>query len=70
MKISMLSGGIPMITSDELVDEFNRVIGSIRGEEWELNPQFITAHLPTKQPHRKTGIAQARRAAKKRKNQK
>lgn len=62
--------GIPMITSDEMVDDFNRIIGSIRGDEWKLNPQFITAHLPTKQQHRKTGIAQARREAKKRKNRK
>lgn len=66
MKIAMLSGGIPLITSDALVDEFNRIIG----DEWKLNHQLITAHLSTKQPHRKTGIAQARRAAKKRKNQK
>lgn len=33
-------------------------------------PPQITRQLPTKQPHRKTGVAQSRRDARKRRNRK
>lgn len=35
-----------------------------------LKPPQVTDHLPTKQPRRKTGVAQSRRDARKRRNRK
>ncbi len=35
-----------------------------------IEPPQITRQLPTKQPHRKTGVAQSRRDARKRRNRK
>lgn len=35
-----------------------------------LKPQQVTQQLPTKQPRRKTGVAQSRRDARKRRNRK
>lgn len=51
---------------------FISLIGSVvsnRQETWVEPPQ-ITQQLPTKQPHRKTGVAQSRRDARKRRNRK
>lgn len=45
---------------------FLSIIGSVASnhENWAAQPQ-ITQQLPTKQPRRKTGVAQSRRDARK-----
>lgn len=50
---------------------FLNIIGSVVSnyEEWATQPQ-VTQQLPTKQPRRKTGVAQSRRDARKRRNRK
>lgn len=50
---------------------FLSIIGSVASnhENWAAQPQ-VTQQLPTKQPRRKTGVAQSRRDARKRRNRK
>lgn len=68
MKIALLSGGVPLFQSSSLIDSFKKAINKF-GQPY-IEPPQITQQLPTKQPHRKTGIAQSRRDARKRRNRK
>lgn len=47
------------------------LIGAVQQNQklW-VEPPRVTQQLPTKQPRRKTGVAQARRIARKRRNRK
>lgn len=51
---------------------FLSIIGSVASnhENWAAQPPQVTQQLPTKQPRRKTGVAQSRRDARKRRNRK
>lgn len=68
MKIALLSGGIPLFQSEHLtrfLSESLRNFGQLT-----IQPPQVTQQLPTKQPRRKTGVAQSRRDARKRRNRK
>jgi hypothetical protein len=54
---------------DKLTVEDFAPINVYRGTLLPVPPR-VTQRLPTKQPHRKTGVAQARRIARKRRNRK
>lgn len=68
MKIALLSGVAPLFQSNSLIDSFNKAINKFG--QLHIEPPQITQQLPTKQPHRKTGVAQSRRDARKRRNRK
>lgn len=55
MKIALLSHFISLFSA---------------GQKLWIEPPQVTQQLPTKQPHRKTGVAQSRRDARKRRNRK
>ncbi|APU92846.1 putative peripheral cytoplasmic membrane protein [Salmonella phage Solent] len=54
-----------------LLHHFISLMGSLKTNNivWDEPPQ-VTQQLPTKQPRRKTGVAQARHNARKRRNRK
>lgn len=68
MKIALLSGGIPFFQSEHLTKFLSKALRDFG--QLTVQPPQVTDHLPTKQPRRKTGVAQSRRDARKRRNRK
>lgn len=68
MKIALLSGGIPLFQNEYLTKFLTKALREFG--QLTIQPPQVTQQLPTKQPRRKTGVAQSRRDARKRRNRK